>query len=130
MSRITRLGAVVAVAGILGLSVTGPALADPGNFGQNVRMCANMMLPYDLNPDGSITMTMPGATSPMHFRTFGAMVTYMQSEPMCSLRNYLAPVTVGVEARAGLRGSGTLASAQNGPKVPQPRSSGGRRALA
>jgi hypothetical protein len=47
-------------------------------------MCANMMLPYDLSSDGGITMTMPGATSPMYFRTFGATVTYMQSQPMCS----------------------------------------------
>ena len=84
MSWIARLGAVVAVVGILGLGVTGPAVADTSNFGQNVYMCANMMLPYDLNPGGSITMTMPGATSPMYFRTFGAMVTYMRSQPMCS----------------------------------------------
>jgi hypothetical protein len=64
--------------------VTGPALADTGNFGHQVAICAHMMLPYDLGPDGSITMTMPGAASPMHFRTFGAMVTYMRSQPMCS----------------------------------------------
>jgi hypothetical protein len=64
--------------------MAGPVGAGTSNFGQKVYMCANMMLPYDLNPDGSITMTMPGATSPMYFRTFGAMVTYMQSQPMCS----------------------------------------------
>jgi hypothetical protein len=46
-------------------------------------MCASMMLPYDLSPDGSITMTMPDGTV-MCFRTFGAMVTYMQSQQMCS----------------------------------------------
>lgn len=85
MSWIARSGAVVAIAGIFGWGVTGPALADTGDFGQNVYMCANMMLPYDLSSDGSITMTMPGGTSPMYFRTFGAMVTYMQSQqPMCS----------------------------------------------
>lgn len=84
MSWIARLGAVVAVAGILGLGVAGPAVASTSNFGEDVYMCASMMLPYYLNADGSITMTMPGATSPMFFRTFGAMVTYMQSQPMCS----------------------------------------------
>ncbi len=78
-----RVGIVAAVVGALGLSVTGPALASTGNFGQNVYMCASMMLPYDLNPGGSITMTMPDGTV-MHFRTFGAMVTYMRSQPMCS----------------------------------------------
>ena len=46
-------------------------------------MCAPMMLPYDLGPDGSITMTMPDGTS-MNFPTFGAMVTFMRSNPMCS----------------------------------------------
>ena len=84
MSKIARFATVVAVVGTLGLGVTGGALADTGNFGQEVYMCANMMLPYDLSSNGSITMTMPGATSPMYFRTFGAMVTYMQSQPMCS----------------------------------------------
>ncbi len=38
--------------------------------------------PYDLSPNGSITMTMPDGTL-MYFPTFGAMVTYMQSQPMC-----------------------------------------------
>ena len=83
MSWIARLGAIVAVAGILGLGVTGAAVAGTSNFGQNVYMCANMMLPYDLNADGSITMTMPDGTT-MHFSSFGAMVTYMRSQPMCS----------------------------------------------
>ncbi len=83
MSWIARLGGVVAIVASLGLSVTGPALASTGNFGQKVYMCANMMLPYDLSSDGSITMTMPDGTS-MYFPTFGAMVTYMQSQPMCS----------------------------------------------
>ena len=82
MLRIARLGVVAAIVG-LGVGVTGPALADTGNFGQKVYMCAHMMLPYDLSPGGSITMTMPDGTS-MYFRTFGAMVTYMQSQPMCS----------------------------------------------
>lgn len=84
MSMIARFGAVAAVAGIAALGATGPALADTSNFGQKVYTCAHMMLPYDLSSDGSITMTMPGATSPMYFRTFGAMVTYMNSQPMCS----------------------------------------------
>ena len=84
MPGIIRLGAVAAVIGILGLAGAGPALAGTGNFGQNVYMCASMMLPYDLGSDGSITMTMPGATTPMYFRTFGAMVTYMKAQPMCS----------------------------------------------
>jgi hypothetical protein len=83
MSWIARLGAVAAIVGIVGLAVTGPALADTGNFGQQVRMCAHMMLPYNLNSDGSISMTMPDATS-MSFRTFGAMVAYMRSHQMCS----------------------------------------------
>jgi hypothetical protein len=83
MSKIARFGAVAAVVGVLGLGGAGPALAQSGNFGQQVHMCASMMLPYDLNSDGSITMTMPDGTS-MYFRTFGAMVKYMQSHPMCS----------------------------------------------
>lgn len=83
MSWIVRSGVVAAIVGIAGLGVTGPAIASTSNFGKQVYMCANMMLPYDLNPDGSITMTMPGGTL-MSFRTFGAMVTYMQSQPMCS----------------------------------------------
>lgn len=84
MSWVIRASVVAVIAAIAGLGATGPAVADTSNFGQNVVTCANMMLPYDLNSDGSITMTMPGATSPMYFRTFGAMVTYMQSQPMCS----------------------------------------------
>ncbi len=83
MSWIARLGGVAAIVGSLGLGVAGPALAGTSNFGQKVYMCANMMLPYDLSSDGSITMTMPHGTS-MYFPTFGAMVTYMQSQPMCS----------------------------------------------
>jgi hypothetical protein len=59
------------------------ALADTDNFGQKVYGCAHMMLPYDLNRGGSITMTMPDGTV-MYFRTFGGMVTYMQSNAMCS----------------------------------------------
>ena len=82
MSKLVRFG-TVAIARILGVVVAGPALADSGNFGQQVHTCASMMLPYDLNSDGSITMTMPDGTS-MYFRTFGAMVTYMRSQPMCS----------------------------------------------
>jgi hypothetical protein len=53
------------------------------SFGQKVYACANMMLPYDLSADGRITMIMPDGTV-MSFPTFGAMVTYMQSQPMCS----------------------------------------------
>ena len=83
MSRIARLGAVAAIVGIAGLAATGPALADTGNFGQQVRMCAHMMLPYNLNSDGSISMTIPDGTS-MSFRTFGAMLAYMRSHQMCS----------------------------------------------
>ncbi len=82
MSWIARSGAVAAIVGIAGLAMTGPAVADTGNFGQQVYTCADMMLPYDLNADGSITMTMDG--TPMYFRTFGAMVTFMRSNPMCS----------------------------------------------
>ena len=82
MSWIARSGAVTAIVGIAGLAMTGPAVADTGNFGQHVYTCADMMLPYDVGPDGSITMTMDGTS--MYFRTFGAMVTYMQSQPMCS----------------------------------------------
>jgi hypothetical protein len=65
------------------LGVAGPALAGTSNFGQQVYMCANMMLPYDLSSDGGIAMTMPDGTS-MYFRTFGAMVTCTQSQPMCA----------------------------------------------
>ena len=90
MSRIGRfrtlaahLGIIAAVVGTLGLGAAGPALASTSNFGQNVYHCANMMLPYDLNPDGSITMTMPDGTT-MHFSSFGAMVSHMRSQPMCS----------------------------------------------
>jgi hypothetical protein len=83
MPKIARFATVAASVGILGFGVTGPALADTGNFGQKVYMCASMMLPYDLNSDGSLTMTMPGGAT-MYFRTFGAMVRYMQSQPTCS----------------------------------------------
>jgi hypothetical protein len=83
MSWIARLGGVVLIVGSLGLGVAGPALAGTGNFGQKVYMCAHMMLPYDLGSHGSITMTLPDGTS-MYFPTFGAMVSYMQSQPMCS----------------------------------------------
>ena len=83
MSWIGRVSTVVVAVGIVGAGVAGPALADTGDFGQQVRTCASMMLPKALNPDGSITMTMPDGTS-MDFGTFGAMVTYMQSYQMCS----------------------------------------------
>ncbi len=83
MSWIARLGGVAAIVGSVGLGVSGPALAGTSNFGQHVYMCASTMLPYDLNSDGSITMTMPGGTV-MYFATFGAMVTHMRSQPMCS----------------------------------------------
>ena len=83
MSKFAWFATVVAAAGALSVGTAGPALADTGNFGQKVYMCASMMLPYDLNSDGSITMTMPDGTS-MYFRTFGAMVTYMRSHQMCS----------------------------------------------
>ena len=83
MPWIARLGVVAAIVGGLGLGVTEPALASTGNFGQKVYMCASMMLPYDLSSDGSITIAMPDGTV-MYFRTLGAMVTYMQSQPMCS----------------------------------------------
>lgn len=89
MSRIGRFrilaahfGVVAAVVGALGLGATGPALASTSNFGQNVSNCAHMMLPYDLNPGGSITMTMPDGTT-MHFSSFGAMVTAMRTQSMC-----------------------------------------------
>ena len=83
MSWIARLAAVAAIVGLAGLAMAGPAVADTGNLGQQVVMCAHMMLPYDLNADGSITMTMPDGRS-MYFPTFGAMVTFMRSNPMCS----------------------------------------------
>lgn len=83
MSWSARAGAVVVVVGILGAGVAGPAFADTGTFGQQVRTRASMMLPDDLNSDGSITMTMPDGTS-MNFGTFGAMATYMQSHQMCT----------------------------------------------
>ena len=83
MSWIARLSVVAAIVASLALGATVPALASTSNFGQKVYMCASMMLPYDLSSDGSITMTMPDGTV-MYFRTFGAMVTYMQSQPMCS----------------------------------------------
>ncbi|HEX7996430.1 MAG TPA: hypothetical protein VF506_21130 [Streptosporangiaceae bacterium] len=83
MVRIARLGAIFAVAGAIGLGVAAPAAqATPANFGQRVYQCASVMLPYYLNADGSISMTMPDGT-PMYFRTFGAMVNYMSAVPMC-----------------------------------------------
>ena len=83
MSWISRSSAVIVGAAILGLAATGPAFADTASLGRRVVVCAHMMLPYDLGPDGSISMTMPDGT-PMSFPTFGMMVTYMQSHPMCS----------------------------------------------
>jgi len=44
MSWIARAGAVAAFVGIAGLGLTAPAVADTGNFGQQV-VCAHMMLP-------------------------------------------------------------------------------------
>jgi hypothetical protein len=81
MRNIARLGAVIAVAGSLGLGLGVPAQADTSNFGQMVDMCAHMMLPYDIASDGSIVMTMPNGTV-CYFQNFGAMVTYMQHQ-MC-----------------------------------------------
>ena len=83
MSWVSRSSAVIVIAGILGLGTTGPAFADSASLGRQVVMCAHMMLPYDIGPDGSISMTMADGT-PMFFPTFGAMVTYMQSHSMCS----------------------------------------------
>jgi hypothetical protein len=83
MMLIARVGCVAAIVGSLSLGVTAPALADGDNLGQKVYMCAHMMLPYDLNPGGSITMIMPDGTA-MYFPTFGDMVRYMQSNAMCS----------------------------------------------
>lgn len=83
MSWVARLGVVAVTVGTLSLGVTVPALAGTSNAGQKVYMCASTMLPYDLSSDGSITMTMPDGTE-MYFPTFGAMVTSMQAQPMCS----------------------------------------------
>ncbi len=83
MPWIARLGVIAAIAGSVGWGVTAPASAATGTFGQQVYQCANLMLPYDISSGGSITMTMPDGTV-MKFPTFGAMVTYMQSQPMCS----------------------------------------------
>ena len=77
---IARVAVVLAALGIVGGAST-PAAAQTSNFGQQVKMCANMMLP-PAGPDGQITMTMNGTT--MTFRNFGAMVTYMQDHSMCS----------------------------------------------
>ncbi len=73
---------VAAVVGALALGAAGPALTSTTNFGQDVYNCAHMMLPYDLNPGGSITMTMPDGMT-MDFSSFGAMVTFMRSHSMC-----------------------------------------------
>lgn len=85
MSWIARSGAVAAVAGILSLGAAGSAAAGtaPGGFGQQVSACAAAMLPGDLGPHGSISMTMPSGQT-MQFPSFGAMVTYMRSQQMCS----------------------------------------------
>lgn len=80
MWTIARLAAVLATLGTLALAAT-PAAADTNNFGQQVKMCATMMVP-PAGPDGQITMTMNGTT--MTFANFGAMVTYMQDHSMCS----------------------------------------------
>lgn len=83
MPWIARLGVIAAIAGSIGWGVTAPASASTGTLGQRVYQCAQVMLPYYISPGGSITMTMPDGTV-MQFATFGAMVTYMQSQPMCS----------------------------------------------
>lgn len=79
----TRLGLVAATALVVGgLSAIPPASAGTNNFGQGVYNCAGVMLPYSIDSHGSITMTMPDGTT-MHWRSFGAMVTYMRNQPMC-----------------------------------------------
>lgn len=83
MTRFVRLTSLAAITAVIGLVVAAPAAsASTNNFGQRVYQCASVMLPYYLNPDGSISMTMPDGTA-MYFRTFGLMVTYMKSQPMC-----------------------------------------------
>ena len=83
MRRFARLSSLAVVTAAIGLGVAAPAAnASTSNFGQRVYQCASVMLPYYLNPDGSISMTMPDGTA-MYFRTFGAMVTYMKGQPMC-----------------------------------------------
>lgn len=79
----TRVGLVVATAvGVVGLNATMPASASTDNFGQGVYACAGVMLPYHIDSQGSITMTMPDGST-MHWRTFGEMVTYMRNNTMC-----------------------------------------------
>ena len=41
-----------------------------------------MMLPYDIDSRGAITMTMPDGST-MHWRNFGEMVTQMRADEMC-----------------------------------------------
>lgn len=78
-----RAGLVAAAAlTVVGLGATAPAHADTSNFGQAVRTCAHMMLPQDLGPRGSISMTMPDGST-MAWRNFGQMVTFMRTHEMC-----------------------------------------------
>ena len=80
LSRMSLLAATVLVLG--GLATTAPAHAGTDNFGQSVYSCAGMMLPYSIDSQGSITTLMPDGTT-MHWRSFGAMVTYMRTQQMC-----------------------------------------------
>lgn len=78
-----RAGLVAAAAlTLVGLGANAPASADTGSFGQAVRTCASMMLPGDLGPRGSISMTMPDGST-MAWRNFGQMVTSMRTQQMC-----------------------------------------------
>lgn len=79
----TRLGLGAATVLIVGgLATSAPAHASTDNLGQGVYNCAGMMLPYYIDSHGSITMPMPDGTT-MHWRNFGAMVTYMRTQQMC-----------------------------------------------
>jgi len=51
MSWIARAATVAVVMGMLGAAAAGPALANTGTFGQQVRTCAHMMLSHDLNSE-------------------------------------------------------------------------------
>lgn len=80
-SRMALVAAAVLFVG--GLAATSPASASTNNFGQGVYNCARDMLPYSIDSRGSITMLMPDGTT-MHWRSFGAMVTYMRTQQMCT----------------------------------------------
>jgi hypothetical protein len=78
-----RVMSIVIALAVGGMGTAAAAGGNPDNFGHAVYMCADMMLPYDIDSRGAITMIMPDGST-MHWRNFGEMVIHMRTHQMCS----------------------------------------------